>query len=103
MAALIAFDTATERMTIAVKGDGERVWSHEAEGGAKASAALLPAILGLLRDAGLGLADLDADTSDDGALDAETGDGVVDAEGWDPEGSEPEGFEAQAGHGYREV
>jgi len=60
MAALIAFDTATERMTIAVKGDGERVWSHEGEGGAKASATLLPAILGLLRDAGLRLADLDA-------------------------------------------
>ncbi len=60
MAALIAFDTATERLTIAVKGPGERVWSHEGEGGAKASAALLPAILGLLDEAGLGLADLDA-------------------------------------------
>ena len=60
MAALIAFDTATERMTIAVKGQGGQVWSHDGEGGAKASAALLPAILGLLRDAGLRLTDLDA-------------------------------------------
>jgi tRNA threonylcarbamoyladenosine biosynthesis protein TsaB len=60
MAALIAFDTATERLTIAVKGQGERVWLHEGEGGAKASAALLPAILGLLDEAGLRLADLDA-------------------------------------------
>ncbi len=54
-------------------------------------------------DTGLSHADLDADTSDDGALDTETGDGVVDAEGWDPEGSEPEGFEAEAGQGYRDV
>lgn len=60
MAALIAFDTATERMTIAVKGERGPVRAHDGEGGAKASAALLPAILGLLRDAGLRLADLDA-------------------------------------------
>jgi tRNA threonylcarbamoyladenosine biosynthesis protein TsaB len=60
MAALIAFDTATERMSIAVKGHDGRVWSHDGEGGAKASAALLPGILGLLEQAGLALADLDA-------------------------------------------
>jgi tRNA threonylcarbamoyladenosine biosynthesis protein TsaB len=60
MAALIAFDTATERMTVAVKGHGERVWSRAGEGGAKASATLLPAIFALLDDAGLALADLDA-------------------------------------------
>ena len=59
MATLIAFDTATERMTIAV-GRGELVFTHDAAGGARASAALLPAILGLLREAGIAIADLDA-------------------------------------------
>ena len=60
MAALIAFDTATERLTIAVKGRGDRIWSHEGEGGAQASVALLPALLALLEQAGLALGDLDA-------------------------------------------
>ena len=59
MATLIAFDTATERMTIALRR-GERVVAHEGEGGAHASASLLPAILGLLREAGIGIAELDA-------------------------------------------
>jgi len=59
MATLIAFDTATERMTIALRR-GERIVAHEGEGGARASATLLPAILGLLRDAGIAIADLDA-------------------------------------------
>ena len=60
MAALIAFDTATERMTVALRGPDGRVAAHQSEGGAKASAGLLPAILGLLGDAGLRLDDLDA-------------------------------------------
>ncbi len=59
MPALIAFDTATERMTIALTSGG-RVRSHAGEGGARASVSLLPAILGLLLDAGLTVADLDA-------------------------------------------
>ena len=59
MARLIAFDTATERMTIALRR-GERVVAHEGEGGARASATLLPAILGLLGEAGIAIADLDA-------------------------------------------
>jgi tRNA threonylcarbamoyladenosine biosynthesis protein TsaB len=59
MATLIAFDTATERMTIALRR-GERVVAHDGEGGARASASLLPAILGLLGDAGIAVADLDA-------------------------------------------
>ncbi len=59
MTTLIAFDTATERLTIALR-HGERTWSHAGEGGAKASATLIPAILALLRDAGLALVDLDA-------------------------------------------
>ncbi|MEO6362628.1 MAG: tRNA (adenosine(37)-N6)-threonylcarbamoyltransferase complex dimerization subunit type 1 TsaB [Caldimonas sp.] len=59
MPTLLAFDTASERMTIAL-GSGGRAWSHAGEGGAKASATLLPAILALLREAGLAVADLDA-------------------------------------------
>jgi tRNA threonylcarbamoyladenosine biosynthesis protein TsaB len=59
MARLIAFDTATERMSIAVQS-GARVVAHDGAGGARASATLLPAILGLLAEAGLALADLDA-------------------------------------------
>ncbi|MCE9657448.1 MAG: tRNA (adenosine(37)-N6)-threonylcarbamoyltransferase complex dimerization subunit type 1 TsaB [Burkholderiales bacterium] len=59
MTALLAFDTAGERMTV-VLGQGGRHWSRSAAGGSKASAALVPAILGLLAEAGLGLADLDA-------------------------------------------
>jgi tRNA threonylcarbamoyladenosine biosynthesis protein TsaB len=59
VATLIAFDTATERMTIAL-GHAGRVFAHDGEGGARASATLLPAILALLDDAGLSLADLDA-------------------------------------------
>src|SRR5215212_9931907 len=59
MATLIAFDTATERMTIALR-HADRVVGHEGEGGARSSATLLPAILGLLRVAGIGVADLDA-------------------------------------------
>jgi tRNA threonylcarbamoyladenosine biosynthesis protein TsaB len=59
MATLIAFDTATERMTVALQ-HGERVFAHEGEGGAKASATLLPAIFALLAEAGIALADLDA-------------------------------------------
>ena len=59
MTTLLAFDTATERMSIALGAQG-RVWSHEAVGGAQASATLIPAILALLAEAGIGLADLDA-------------------------------------------
>jgi len=59
MATLIAFDTATERMTIALR-HGDRVVAHEGEGGARASATLLPAILAMLGEAGIAVADLDA-------------------------------------------
>ena len=59
MTALLAFDTAGERMTVALAAGGRR-WSRSGEGGSKASAALMPAILGVLGDAGLRLADLDA-------------------------------------------
>ena len=59
MSTLLAFDTATEQMSIAV-AVGERVFTHEAAGGALASATLIPAILALLAQAGVGLGDLDA-------------------------------------------
>ncbi|CAN5617845.1 tRNA (adenosine(37)-N6)-threonylcarbamoyltransferase complex dimerization subunit type 1 TsaB [soil metagenome] len=56
---LLAFDTSTESMSIAV-GDGAQVWEHTGAGGAKASATLIPAILSLLQQAGLTLSQLDA-------------------------------------------
>jgi tRNA threonylcarbamoyladenosine biosynthesis protein TsaB len=59
MNALLAFDTATEQMSIAVAVAG-RVWTHEAVGGAQASATLIPAILALLAQAGVVLRDVDA-------------------------------------------
>jgi tRNA threonylcarbamoyladenosine biosynthesis protein TsaB len=59
MATLLAFDTATERVSVAL-GQGARVWARSAAGGGQASATLLPAILGLLAEAGLQLHDLDA-------------------------------------------
>ena len=48
---LLAFDTSTEHLSIAVgrEVDGcARVWTHDGPGGAMASATLIPSILGLL-------------------------------------------------------
>ncbi|HEY0857921.1 MAG TPA: tRNA (adenosine(37)-N6)-threonylcarbamoyltransferase complex dimerization subunit type 1 TsaB [Albitalea sp.] len=59
MTTLLAFDTATERMSIALAAHG-RVWAHEGAGGAQASAALIPAIMALLAEAGVTLSQLDA-------------------------------------------
>ena len=59
MVALLAFDTATERIGLALQV-GVRVWSHDAAGGAQASLALLPALRRLLAEAGIGLRGLDA-------------------------------------------
>ena len=56
---LLAFDTATEHMSIALAVRGV-VFTHEAAGGARASAALIPAILALLAQAGVTLRELDA-------------------------------------------
>src|SRR2546429_663885 len=58
MMTLLAFDTATERMSIALAAGGT-VSEHEAiggEGAGQASAALIPAILSLLARAGVTLA-----------------------------------------------
>jgi tRNA threonylcarbamoyladenosine biosynthesis protein TsaB len=59
MATLLAFDTATERMSIALAARGE-VRLHEATGGAQASATLIPAIRTLLAEADVTLSQLDA-------------------------------------------
>ncbi|MDP1742676.1 tRNA (adenosine(37)-N6)-threonylcarbamoyltransferase complex dimerization subunit type 1 TsaB [Polaromonas sp.] len=56
---LLAFDTSTDSMSIAVSV-GARVWQHTGPGGAQASGTLIPAILALLDQAGLALAGLDA-------------------------------------------
>lgn len=59
MTACLAFDTATEHLSIALQL-GDRVWSHEAAGGALASSTLIPGVMDLLAQAGIGLRDLDA-------------------------------------------
>jgi len=56
---LLAFDTSTDTLSIAVT-DGARVWQHSGAGGAQASSTLIPAILALLDQAGLRLDQLDA-------------------------------------------
>lgn len=59
MTALLAFDTATEHMSIAL-AIGGHVFTHESAGGALASARLIPAVMTLLEDAGVSLKELDA-------------------------------------------
>lgn len=56
---LLAFDTSTDRLSIAVS-DGVRQWQHSGPGGAQASTTLIPAILALLAESGLVLDELDA-------------------------------------------
>ena len=56
---LLALDTATERIAVAVV-DGEQQWAADEAGGALASLHLLPLVYTLLERAGLALADLDA-------------------------------------------
>ena len=60
---LLAFDTGTEVMSVAVARTEQgqvRLWQHNATGGAKASTDLIPAVLDLLLQAGLRLDQLDA-------------------------------------------
>jgi tRNA threonylcarbamoyladenosine biosynthesis protein TsaB len=59
---VLALDTSTERMSVALgePGPGGALWVHEGVGGAQASATLLPAIQALLLQAGWTLAQLDA-------------------------------------------
>ena len=56
---LLAIDCSTDRMSLAL-ADGDLRWQHEGAGGAQASAALIPAIMGLLDEAQLTLKELDA-------------------------------------------
>ena len=60
---LLALDTSTDTLSIAVAGlrDGTPMaWQHSAAGGALASSTLIPAILDLMARAGLAFGDLDA-------------------------------------------
>jgi tRNA threonylcarbamoyladenosine biosynthesis protein TsaB len=56
---LLAFDTSTETMSLAVQ-HGDAVFTHEGAGGAQASGAMLPAIAALMAKAGLRYDELDA-------------------------------------------
>jgi len=56
---LLAFDTSTERVSAAVQR-GDARWRYDGAGGPQASAALIAALLDLLAQADLALADLDA-------------------------------------------
>ena len=60
---LLAFDTSTDVLSIAVQrvdGSVLRTWEHSGPGGAQASAALIPAIRALMAQAGLEFGDLAA-------------------------------------------
>jgi tRNA threonylcarbamoyladenosine biosynthesis protein TsaB len=56
---LLAFDTSTETMSIAVQ-HGDAVYAHTGAGGAQASTQLIPTIEALMAQAGLRYAQLDA-------------------------------------------
>jgi tRNA threonylcarbamoyladenosine biosynthesis protein TsaB len=58
-ARLVAIDTSTERLVLAV-GTLAGAYTRDEEGGARASARLLPALLELLAEAGLGWPQVDA-------------------------------------------
>ena len=58
-AKLLAFDTSTEALSVAVRR-GDRVFSRSGPGGAQASSSLIPLIQELLAEAGLAMAELDA-------------------------------------------
>ena len=60
---LLAFDTSTERLSVALswtQGGAQCLLVREGEGGREASATLIPAAMDLLREAGLSLAGLEA-------------------------------------------
>ncbi len=56
---LLAFDTSTDTLSIAVQ-QGGAVWQHQGPGGAQASATLIPTVRDLLAQAGLSFDTLDA-------------------------------------------
>ena len=57
---LLAFDTSTELLSVAVSRGSGQALVHEAAGGAQASITLIPVIQDMLTRAGLQLRDLDA-------------------------------------------
>lgn len=59
MGTLLAFDTSTDAMAIALVAPGRQA-AHDRAGGAQASATLVPELMALLAAHGLALADLDA-------------------------------------------
>ena len=56
---LLAFDTSTDRLSVAAQ-NGARVVLQSGAGGALASAHLIPTVQAVLQEAGLTLAELDA-------------------------------------------
>ena len=56
---LLAFDTSTDTLSVAVQ-HGERIVTHTGAGGAQSSTTLLPLIRTMLAEAGLSLGELDA-------------------------------------------
>jgi len=56
---LLAFDTSTDTLSIAVQ-HGMEVWQHQGPGGAQASASLIPTVRTLMAQAGLSFDTLDA-------------------------------------------
>jgi len=59
MVRLLAFDTSTERLSVAVR-HGDLLLERDGEGGAQASSTLIPLIQSLLAEAGVALRELDA-------------------------------------------
>lgn len=59
MITILAVDTATEYMSIALTARGQ-VWAHDSAGGALASAQLIPTLMALLKEAQVTLYELDA-------------------------------------------
>jgi len=55
----LGIDCSTDRLSVALSHGSQR-WQHDGEGGAKASATLIPAIMALLTKAQLQLSDLEA-------------------------------------------
>ena len=59
MPKLLAFDTSTDQLSVAVQ-NGDLLFEHSGAGGAQSSTTLLPLVLQLLAQAGLSLRELDA-------------------------------------------
>lgn len=57
---LLAFDTSTEHLSVAVQCADGRQLAHQGEGGAQSSATLIPTLQHMLAQAGLALGQLDA-------------------------------------------